>query len=182
MRSRSSTPFARRDQHQLGHAALRSQTVSTDRGPSPSGRHARLSNDAPWSVAVPTRCRHRCRQTALAGNNSQSSPQVGAEPTPGFEPGTARLQVGCAANCATPADPPFRRDRVQTIDATGRSAAARPETNEIAVDREQPVSAHALTAYGVRRPLKPASRARVRQCTSCSCVPGTSAGHPWPSG
>lgn len=25
------------------------------------------------------------------------------EPTPGFEPGTARLQVECAANCATPA-------------------------------------------------------------------------------
>src|SRR5262249_12593747 len=41
------------------------------------------------------------------------------EPTPGLEPGTARLQVECATNCATPATcrddgtsgPRLRRDR-----------------------------------------------------------------------
>jgi hypothetical protein len=40
------------------------------------------------------------------GTNGEQSLRIcwaRVEPTPGFEPGTARLQVGCAANCATPA-------------------------------------------------------------------------------
>jgi hypothetical protein len=47
--------------------------------------------------------RPRRGQETIADQADETKGQVTEEPTPGLEPGTCRLQVGCAASCATPA-------------------------------------------------------------------------------
>src|SRR5664280_1471118 len=42
-------------------------------------------------------------QETITDQAAETKGQVTEEPTPGLEPGTCRLQVGCAASCATPA-------------------------------------------------------------------------------
>ena len=47
--------------------------------------------------------RPRRGQETITDQAAETKGQVTEEPTPGLEPGTCRLQVGCAASCATPA-------------------------------------------------------------------------------
>src|SRR5664279_5463999 len=47
--------------------------------------------------------RPRRGQETITAQAAETKGQVTEEPTPGLEPGTCRLQVGCAASCATPA-------------------------------------------------------------------------------
>ena len=69
------------------------------------------------------------------------------EPTGGLEPPTARLQVGCATSCATPAGH-GNKSRDKSKDNAGDDSAA-PETHDL--DREIGFAAGSLRLWAAAR-------------------------------